>query len=124
MATKAELELENAKLRADLELAGKTFNEAAEDNGLCDAYDEVVEDLNRQLASGFKFPPRGTDHEVDVELVVTLGTSIKVFARTDYEAEDKARHEMDAEDVFKAAGLSDLFATLYKAGWNLDVEVG
>ncbi|SHT54585.1 Uncharacterised protein [Mycobacteroides abscessus subsp. abscessus] len=119
--TIAQLEAENALLRADLETAGKLFNQAAEDNNLCVEYDETIERVNEELKSGFQFTPRGEDQDIRVTLVASMDVELKVLARDRYGAQDKV-DDMPDRDVFALAGHGDLFDTLKAAGFDFSVE--
>lgn len=121
--TKAELEAENAALRADLATIGRIFNQEAEDADLCDAYDEAVSAVNAKLQSDFRIPPRGEEHEITVDLKADFAAKVKVFHRDEYDAADKVRYDMTTEEIFRLAGLGDLFDTLNKAGFDLDADV-
>lgn len=119
--TIAQLEAENALLRADLATAAELFNEAAEDNNLCGEYDETLERVNAKLKSDFRFTPRGEDQDVRVTLVASLDVSLKVFARDRCDAQDKV-DDMPDHDVFALAGHGDVADVLKKAGFEFSVE--
>jgi hypothetical protein len=120
--TKAQLEAENAQLRADLAKAGQFFNDAADANDLCEQYDCVVLELNDELVSDYRFTPRGKEQTVSVELTAVRGTTVKVVARDITYAEDRAS-DMSTEGLFGLAGHSDLYAALKAAGFDPSAEV-
>lgn len=121
--TKAELEAENIALRADLARVGDLLNAEAEDRSYCEDYDRVMEKVNKEMQSDFRFPPRGEEYEVTVDLSACLAATIKVFDRDEYDARDKVRNDMTTEEIFRLAGLGELFDNLTKAGFDLDADL-
>lgn len=119
--TIAQLEAEIAQLRADLATAGELFNEAAEDNNLCDEYDETIDRVNAKLKSDFRFTPRGEDQDVRVTLVASIDVTLQVLGRDRLAAQDKV-DGMEDRDVFALAGHGGLFDALDDAGFDCSIE--
>lgn len=85
--------------RADIELISEKLTDEAENRGWCDEYDSFVRDVNSSL--NIELTPRETEHEVSF----TLTFVVRVDARDQEEAEERAWDQ--ARDIERYADSHD-----------------
>ena len=121
--TNAQLELEIQALRNDLAKANEFLNDRAERHSLCDEYEEMVGELNKVLASDFRFKPRGEEYGVRMEVSINRQITVPVYGRDMYSAKDNAEY-LGEREVFRLAGIpEELYEALYGAEFDIETEV-
>ena len=88
--------------RQDISLIGTTFIKEADDRGYCEAYDEVIDALNKELH--YELETREQEYEITAKYMVTVTYTTTAKCLSD--AEDTA-NEMDLHDY--ASRVSDFY---------------
>lgn len=88
-SARAEIEAVRKNWAGDIETIGEHLIEAANDNSMCEIYDNTIRELNERLH--LPLAERFKDFEVSVDITVTV--PVMVSARTEEEARDIAGSE-------------------------------
>lgn len=88
--------------RKDIALISSTFIQEANDRGYCEAYDEVIDALNKELH--YELDTREKEYEITAKYMVTVTYTTTAACLSD--AEDTA-NEMDLHDY--ASRVSDFY---------------
>ncbi len=97
------------RLLQDFESTSEILNAAASENGWCETYERILNDVNASIRE-FQFPPRSRDYEV----VINVSTSITVTVNA--EDEDSAA-EMAEENLDLPGYIGG-----YYADWTTDID--
>jgi predicted SpoU family rRNA methylase len=103
-----------ARLQESVSVAHRAFGVAsgilireANDRGWCEAYDNIIDEINGAMPGPYQFDEREAEYEVEVEIEATVRytTTVSVTARSQEAAEENVSDDMDsyvdAEEVIR-----------------------
>lgn len=112
-----EVETLNARIRSlqeqvsqahrAFEIASGILIREANDRGWCEAYDNIIDEINGDMPGSYRFEEREAEYDVEVEITatVTYTTTVSVTARSQEQAEEYLSDDMssyvDAEEVLR-----------------------